>query len=798
MIGNEIHIVQYHPPINWVLLKSDLISGRITNKTLERYLHNLVYPLVPCNDRTIDSLSRVFSRIISNEFQINTFLRKLGFFVSSRLNEKLYKIDVCLSSRQIYQSIIDIWLKSDKEFEKMSSNMTKNEIKKNSHQNNEQIFNGQLNVNFISILRNIIKKCGDENKNITIWSIIPENNMEFNSFFESTEDGAISIKIIEGLVNVCFNDLQREFFNLRNIKINLVLIIKYSKGLLSMSSDKRPTIITNQSNHQIKISCVDSRCILSYSDVIIANSQNLLTLRLDFSNLFCGRNNILTLFAEKNNYLLKYVDKNTCNNEYIDRKIEPTDLSDSEEGEVVEQENIIAIMENEFQKKGWDKLVDNICMKIIGFVPSHWSPTAIKLFPLASPVGRNSFKLLKEVYYSLNFGSILLGINDIPSAAIIINLSRMKSRNCSKVVPRNDFIKQKNENKRSPESVCLSTTMKRNLFNLVIINRNPIIPLPISRKFQCENKINMTTNINISRIDDKYILFASGKFQELFQKVKTAIDLNIIIKKNVYFMVDFCNFQKKTKCSDLILIKKLNFSQDICNLIKTTMAGLPSLLTEFEYYVTKRMSKGEIYSLKDFVSNFEDEKEYFVSKFYIRKIKLIDLIFPNIHGIERKIILSSFLKTKINCQTGKAQNLQVLVSKLDKYLSLLLGESSMNGCLFSCKEISSETIALIISEREFVRQSVPKLFWLSIYYLVNSMKFISKEHQRIFYIISTGKDFEPSIHLRIPNSKNDNLFLLDKSNDYAAKISYFDKTLSSIEKNSIFGSTNNSKKFNFE
>lgn len=797
MIGNEVHIVQYHPPINWVLLKSDLISGRINNQTLERYSHNLIYPFVSCNDRTIDSLSRVFSRIISNEFQINTFLRKLGFFVSSRLNEKLYKIDECLSSRQIYQSIIDIWLKSDKEFEKISSNMTKNEIKKKSHQNTEQIFNSQLNVNFVSILRNIIKKCGDENKNITIWSIIPENNMEFNSSFESTEDDAMPIKIIEGLLSICFNDLQREFFNLRNIKINLILIIKYSKVLLSISSDKRPTIITNQSNHQIKISCVDSRCLLSYSDVIIANSLNLLTLRLDFSNLFFGGNTILTLFAEKNNYLLKYVDKNAYN-EYIDRKIDPTDLSDSEEGEVVEQENIIAIMENEFQKKGWDRLVDNISMKIIGFVPSHWSPTAIKLFPLTSPVGRNSFKLLQEVYHSLNFGSILLGINDIPSAAIIINLSKMKSRNCNKGIPRNDFIKQTNETKRSPESGCVSTTLKRNLFNLVIINRNPIIPLPISRKFQCENKVNMTTNINISQIDDKYILFASGKFQELFHKVKTAVDLNIIINKNVYCMIDFCNFEKKNKCLDLILIKKLNFSQDICNLIKITMAGLPSLLTEFEYFITKRMSQGEIYSLKDFVSNFEDEKEYFESKFFIRKTKLIDLIFPIIHGIERKIILNNFLKTKINCQTGKAQDMQVLVSKLDKYLSLLLGELPMNGCLFSCKGISSETIALIIAEREFVRQSVPKLFWLSIYYLVNSMKFISREHQRIFYIISTGKDFEPSIHLKIPNSKSDNFFLLDKSNDYAARISYFDKALSKIDESSIFGSTNHSKKFNFE
>ncbi|KAH8582513.1 putative low complexity [Cryptosporidium sp. chipmunk genotype I] len=800
MIGNEIHIVQYHPPINWGLLWSDLISGRTSNKTLERYSLNLIYTLVSCSDRTIDSLSRVFSRIISNEFQSNIVLRKLGFFVSSRLNEKLYKIDVCLSSRRIYQCIIDLWLKSDKEFESISSNITKNEIRRNSHQDTEQIFYSQLNTSFINILRNIIKKCGDVNKNITIWSIIPENNMELKSTLESIEDDTTSIKIIEGLLNICLNDLQREFFNLRNIKINLVLIIKYSNALLSISNDKRPIIVANQNNHQIKISCIDSRCLLSYSDVIIANSLNLLTLRLDFSNLFFGGNAILTLFAEKNNYLLNYVDSNTCNNEHIYRKIDSTNLSDSEEGEVVEQENIITIMEDEFQKKGWIKLVDNISMKIIGFVPPHWSPTAIKLFPLTSPVGRNSFKLLKEVYHSLNFGSILLGINDIPSAALIINFFKMKNINYDKVISKNDFIKQISEIKRSCDNGRASTSFKRNLFNLVIINRKPIIPLPISRKFQCENKINMTININISQIDDKYILFASGKFQELFHKVETAIDLNIHIKKNIYCMVDFCNLQKKTKYLDTILTKKLNFSQEICNSIKIIMTSLPSLLTEFEYFISKRIkSQDEICGLKDSVSNLEDEKEHFESKFCVRKSKLVDFIFPNINGIERKMVFNSFLKTKINnCQSNKIQDSQLLVSKLDKYFSLLLGELPMNGCLFSCKGINSEIINAIISDREFVMQSVPKLFWLSIYYLINSMKYISREHQRIFYIISSGKDFEPSIHLEIPNSKNDNLFQVIESNDCTAKISYVGKTLSKIDKYSKFDSTHYCKRLNFE
>ncbi|OII74154.1 uncharacterized protein cubi_02956 [Cryptosporidium ubiquitum] len=800
MIGNEIHIVQYHPPINWGLLKNDLISRRFTNKTLERYLLNFIYPFVSCNNRTIDSLSRVFSRIISNEFQSNVFLRKYGFFVSSRLNEKLYKIDVSLSSRQIYQYVMDLWLKSDKEFESISSHVTRNEIKKSSQQDKEQVLHSQLNTSFINILRNIIKKCGDVNKNITIWSIIPENNLEFKSAFELIEDDTMTIKIIEGLLNICFNDLQREFFNLRNVKINLILIINYSKAFLSLKNDKRPIIVTNQSNNQIKISCLDSRCLLSYSDVIIANSLNLLTLRLNFSSLFFSGNPILTFFAEKNNYLLNYLDKNTYNNEYIGRDIDSEGLSDSEEGEVIEQENIITIMEDEFKKKGWIKLVDNISMKIMGIVPPHWNPTAIKLFPLTSPVGRNSLKLLKEVYFSLNHGSFLLGTNDIPFAALIINLCNTKTKNYDGSIIKSDFIKQINEIKYSYGNERVISSLKRNLFNLVIINRKPIIPIPISRKFHCEYKINMMSNINISQINDKYILFVTSQFQELFHRVKSAVNLNIHIKENSYSMVNSRNLQKKIKYPDRTLIKKLNFSKDICNLIKIKMSVLPSLLTDFDYFISKQLkNQGDTYSLKDSITNLGDEKGHFESKFCIRKSKLIDLTFPNINGIDRKVIFTSFLSSKINnSQPNKIQDLQTLISKVETYFSLLLGEFSMNGCLFNCNGISSETIDFIISDRELVKQSVPKLFWLSVCFLMNSMKFVSREHQRLFYIISNGKDFELSIHLEIPYYKNDNLFQISELNDYTTQSSYFVKTLSKIDQFSESNSTNYCKRLNFE
>lgn len=752
MIENDIHVVQYHPPINWCLLNNDLISKRTVHQTLGRYVLELVNPLVSWNYRTIDSLSRVFSRIISNEFQSNVFSKKYGFFVSGRLNEDLCRIDTCKSSRQIYQRMIDLWLKLDKEMESTVSNITRNEIKKGSNRDTEQKLSRLPNASLTNILRNIIKNCGDVNKSITIWSILPENNSEFKSTFKSIGDDALHIRVIGGLLNICFNDLQREFFNIRNVKINIVLIMQYPKTFLSLSNNIRPIIVTNQSNNQFKISFIDSRCLLSYSDVIIANSLNLLTLRLYFSNTFCSRSAVLTFFIEKNNYLLKYIDNDAHNTGNISQDLDSVELSDSEEGEVIEQENIIMIMEDEFLKKGWAKLIGNVSMKVLGIIPPHWSPTAIKIFPITSPVGRNSSNLLKEIYCSLNYESFLLGKNDLPLGALVLNLSKMEDFNYIKTISKNISNEQLHQVKPSCHNTELRNCIMRNLFNLVIIRRKPIIPVPISRKFHCEFKINSMTHTNISQLSDKYISFATGKFQELLNKVKTDIDLNIHIKQHLFYTCEFNSFKKIMNHPENTLLNKLNFTKDISNLIKTTFIALPSLLTDLDQFISQRFG-GQADTYNSRSSIFNDEKKHFELKFNITNSKLLDLIFPIINRIERKMVLKCFLDSELfdKPNSNKTQDLQQTITILDNYFSILLGEFPMSGCLFRYNEIVDEKITLIIRGREFAKQRVPKLFWFIIQYIVDLMKFASKEHQRIFNIISNGIDAELPIGLTLPN-----------------------------------------------
>lgn len=750
MTENDIHVVQFHPPINWPLLNNDLMSKRTTHQTLGRYVLELSNPLLSWNYRTIDSLSRVFSRIISNEFQSNIFSKKYGFFVSGRSNENICKVDVCTSSRQIYQRMVDVWLMSDRKLES-AVNITRSDIKKGPNRDVEQKLSSLPNASLTNILRNIIKNCGDVNKSITIWSILPENNSEFKSTFNSIGDDTFCIRAIEWLLNICFNDLQREFFNIRNVKINIVLIMEYPKTFLSLNNNVRPIIVTNQSNNQFKISFLDSRCLLSYSDVIIANSLNLLTLRLDFSNLFCSPSAVLTFFIEKSNYILKYIENDTNNTGNAGQDFDSADLSDSEEGEVIEQENIIVIMEDEFLKKGWAKLVGNVSMKVLGIIPPHWSPTALKLFPVTSPVGRNSSKLLKDIYHSLNYGSFLLGKNDIPLGALVINISKMEDYDYVKAISKNTLDEQSNEIKTS----CRDTEFRngmRNLFNIVIIRRKPIIPVPISRKFHCELKINSMVRTNASQLNNKYILFATGKFQELFNKVKTAIDLNIYIKQYLFNNCNLSHFKKIMDHPENALLEKLDFTKDTSNSIKTTLIALPSLLTDLDQFIAQQLGN-QTYTYNSKSNIFDDEKKHFELKFNLTKSKLLDLVFPIINRIERKTVLQCFLNSELfdKSKPNKTQNLKQVVSRIDSYISILLGEFPMSGCLFCSNGVATnEKIPLIIAEREFVMQSVPKLFWLAIQYIVDSMKFVSKEHQRIFNIISNGIDAELPVCLTFP------------------------------------------------
>ncbi|KAJ1607427.1 hypothetical protein OJ253_2300 [Cryptosporidium canis] len=748
MIGNDIHIAHYHPPINWNLLRNDLILKRATNKTLERFVLDHTYPFVSRGNRTIDSLSRVFSRIISNELQSNVILDNYGFFVSTRYNEGLYKIDVCANSRLIYQCIVDIWFNSDIEFDYIASNITKSETIRSSHMDLEKT-STRINANLVSVLRNIIEKCGVMNKRITIWSIIPVNNVEFKQVFQSVGDDACYVQIIHGLLNICINDLQREFFNIKNVKIDIILIIEHPNTLINIRSAIKPILITNQNNSQFKVTCLDSRCLLSYSDVIIANSHNLLTLRLDFSTLLSGENAVLTFFIERNEYVLKYMDQETLNTESTNNIFGSTDSSDSEEGEVVEQENIIMIMEDEFRKNGWIKLVGNISLKLLGNIPSHWSPTALKIFPITTPVGRNNTKHLKEISIYLDSGSLLFGKNGLPLAALTINLSRTPN------LHQEEFKSKNVNNQQFPNTNLNSETYPvlgiRNLFNLALIRRNPIIPVPISRKFNYESKVNSMVHTNITQQSDKYILFVSGKLQELFCKIKKAIKLHFHANK---YHCSSNQIIKKANFPENAVVKKIHLTKDINDLINIMFASLPSLLTDFDQFITQ-LSKSllALTHSNHKSSTLEEEKKYFESRFNLSKSKLIDLVFPNINNIDRKIVFTGILELELpnRLKSNKARDLQLLVSKLDDYCSLFLDQFPLSGCPLHSIYVSYEKLPKIISDREFFKQNAPKLFWLSICFLFSSLKSTPGEYQQILHIVCNGKDIEYSTHFKNPS-----------------------------------------------
>ncbi|KAF7459103.1 putative low complexity protein [Cryptosporidium felis] len=747
---DEIHVVYYHPRINWDLLANYSTSKKNTHNTLDQYNLGHSLPLCSSTNKIVENLSKVFSRIISNELQCG-IRKKHEFFVSSSLNEKLYKINPYSRSTQIYQDIIDVWLRLEQDIKTRVIDTCKQ--KRTNQLGDQMVFQDpSKNFDFRNIIQNIVKNCGDVNKSITIWSIIPEYNVDLNEIFELKEESII-LRSLEGLINICFCEIQREFYCLKNTKINLNLVISYSKNLLSLNSNKIPVIVSNRSNSQYQITCLDSRCLLSYSDVLIANTLNMQTLRLDFSNIL-ENNTFVTLFSRKDNFLLNYIESESKQNEF--KKLESSDFSDSEEGEVIEQEDITVISDFEFRNQGWSKLVDIIHLKILNTIPSHWNPTAIRILPLASPVGRNNKNLLSTISNILNMGGLLLGKNNAPMFALTNGISEV-------VFEYSDNLIKKNGSNKSfdiAESNCVLNNgfYFKSVFSLLIIDRNPIIPVPVSRKFQCEGKISSTCSVGNADINT-YLLFTSNKIKQLLKLINFSIKLTIYKKINIIgnysISENLRSITRKNPRNRLGLNENLEISKTI-NILFT---AIPTLLLDTNDLFSE-ISMSKVYSdeLDEFkLANLHIEKNHLELNLEISKVKLMDVIFPTINGKDRKMILQSLINSEINGKTNRKRDLESLISKLNGYLSVLFGDTFMDGCIFCCDGINSDQMSILTSSRNILKQSAPKIFWLSVSFLLDSMKFLSKEHQKIYYIIN-NKELEFPARLEIPVNKAFNNF----------------------------------------
>ncbi|KAH8741049.1 hypothetical protein FG386_001601 [Cryptosporidium ryanae] len=734
----SIHIVQSGLDINWKLIEKDIFSKPKRIEFIGKHIKYLCNPISISED-VVHNLSKVFARLVSIELQLfnlsNSF-GGLGLFVLNNFGT-IQNVDIYSNSKLIFDKIVNSYidLKSSLKQEKAS------------HQVNNNIFL----TGFIDGIEKIVNKLEYISKNITIWILIPEVDFFSNNL--------ILLSILECLVNSLHYELQKKFINAKDLKINLIFILEYPSDDNTDKKCNEPIITTKQGISNIKITFINSKSLLSYSDVVISQVFETILLRVDLSNVNTFNEfKYITLFTLKNDHLLKFIKKRSfkLENNKKHNNSEQSEFSNSEEGGVLyEYENIVSITSSEFSSSPFDELIDIIQLKILGKIPNQFNPTAIEIFPLSSPVGRNPINVISSIRNSLEYESILLGKEGIPNFALIPSM-RLISNN-SKVLDVNMY---KIEKRINAHTEFIETSLVRTPFNLSIINRDPIIPFPVSRAFNYEEKIKSTSHIECSGIESNTYSFQSECFEKLFMKMKDEIKLNIYIdcnqlqKQSTGVKNSSFNQTEHTFRKSLLNLKE---KKEISEKISTIFSSIPSLFTELnqelanEYKSRFESDDSDLFKFE----NFGQEKNYLEHKFKIKSVKVIDILFTEKKwGYDNRLLLESFFvsfpfRSSEKPNKGSNINTGLIIDNIELFFQKILCKIHLIQNLSHDIEISNQDINYIIENRGYVKKHSPKIFWLSLNIFVHSLKSVSKEYCRIFYILN-NRNFELQNNILLP------------------------------------------------
>ncbi|KAK6590532.1 hypothetical protein RS030_152346 [Cryptosporidium xiaoi] len=750
-IEKYINVIPNKLNIDWELLESDLSSKPKCFERIDKYIKYSNDPLSK-SENVIVNLSKVFARLISIELQLyntNNSCRRLGLFVSDSFGV-LRNVDVYTTSKLIFSNIFSNPVNS-------ISNLGKPKI---DDQINSKMFStGYFSeTGFIDDVENIINNLKNTCDNITLWLIVPETTSFLNDLTLST--------ILEFFVDSIHFELQQKFIISKDLKISLIFILEHPLDSDISKSRNRPIVTTNQGISNIRITCINSKLLLSYSDVFISQVFDTILLRIDLSSInTCGTGfKYLTLFTQKNAYLSKFVERNfkqrkKCGNS------EQNEYSDSEEGEVIdEHENIVSITFGEFCDYFFDELIDVIQLKILGKVPPQFNPTAVELLPLSSPVGRNPIKVVSSIRDSLSSESILLGKKDIPNFALIPNLKLVSEESECRLF--------KIEKKINVHNEFIETTSVRAPFNLSIINRDPIIPFPVSRAFDYEDKVRSTCYIEYSIIENNMYSLQSECFGELLIKIKDKIKLDIyvncnkLLKQNIEMKNQSLNQKENIFRTSLFNLRE---NKRISEEITTIFSSIPSLFTQLNQNLADDFKTRSENDDLDFFKyeNLEQERIHLECNFKMKSARVVDILFTKEKwGYDRRLALECFfvsfpIKANVRLNKGFIINTGLIVDNIELFFQIILKKINIFQNLPDNIGISNQDINYLIENRSFVKKYTPKIFWLSLNIFVHSLKHVSREYCRIFYILN-NRNFELQNNILLPKSNENNRKVIDK------------------------------------
>ncbi|EEA05276.1 uncharacterized protein CMU_022810 [Cryptosporidium muris RN66] len=796
MKTNGLHIVQNHIGFNWDLIKSDVLSSLCFNNTV-----NLDHYFVGQNNiselwfqKTIDSLSRGFVRMVSTEMQIYATSRSTGrysFFISDCMGENLYKFDPYKRSTMLRDFLLNTLTNSLKYSNIHKSN--KSQYKCNSPTNN-----------FSNIVKNILQNNVDMDCSIILWCILPPIS---SRIIKSTDNNTFQ-QMLECIIKLCQFEMEKLLVNFCNIDVNIIFLLHFRDTLkkLDLKLEFPIAVISNESS-QVKVTCLDSEKIIDFMDIIICKCFNLVPLEIGYFPLYNMKNNnsiTANFFINKNGsfqYILDCMSNNKTlcisNNAKSNIKelpnIESEELqisklyennseksnceiyiSDSEEGEIMDEcELNLVIYQEDFNINGWNKIIPVIKLDLLGEINNHWQPISTDWIPLANPIGKNSSFLLSAIRNHLNSNGLVLGYGGIPLAVLLHSINSVTYNN-------------------SKSNIILNKSLSP--FTLAILDRNPSIITSLSRFLICEYKIHNACKVYSEELNNPNIIGAISCFLELFKQFKISLPLEIVRESGYTFHPqisihkdEMVNLEYKLSLRESMIRIKQNNS--LCCHLDSLLNIMPILLSEIH-------SDNKIDIDKEMEFQLKQETEL-LNKIDFNRKAIIHIMYP----ILRRTSTMEFLKS--NPLEGYSWKSNIISQTLaleqcEDFLSMFLGYQVFKGKVIGPDNIEESTIEWFLNNYHYSKKYIPSFIWETLLKLLYSLRHVSRQHKRLLYIINHGKDVQISDHLsinrnveeQIPseyskvlqtikhNSASESLYICDLSLYQHEKVTYYTSNIS--------------------